>query len=338
MKAAVRDALASVLYLTGITPPKDPRRLAIVTFHRVLAPHELAEYPLPQIAVTPEELQWFLEVFSRHYECGPLQDMHQRWVKGAGSTRPLLAVTFDDAQRDNFRHAKPVLDRMGMRATFFVPTEAVETGRLLWHDRAAYATRAWMLHDEVQASMSVMSLGVPKQTPPSLLPAAAVERLKLQPAPTREHWIDTAEKGLGRSAIPAWDGMMSFEEVAILARDGHEIGSHSHTHALMTNSDDDSLRTELDASARILEQRLGTAPTSFCYPNGDADDRVVQATRQGRYLRAVTTAWGDNTWGTDPFRLSRFDMQSATARSRRGELSEARIAFRMSGFQRQVRS
>ena len=338
MKSAVRDALASLLHLTGLTPPKDPRRLAIVTFHRVLARHELAEYPLPRIAVTPEELHWFLAVFSRHYECGPLQTIHQRWSDGSGSSRPLLAITFDDAQRDNFRHAKPVLDRMGMKATFFVPTQAAETGKLLWHDRAAYATRAWMIHDQMQASMSVTSLGVPRQTPPWLFPAAAVERLKLRPAAAREHWIDTAEKALGRSAIPAWDGMMSFDEIAVLAREGHEIGSHSHTHALMTGSDDESLRNELDASARILEDRLGMTPTSFCYPNGDADDRVVEATRKGRYLRAVTTAWGNNTPGTDPFRLSRFDIQSATARSRRGDLSEARIALRMSGFQRQVRS
>ncbi len=39
-----------------------------------------------------------------------------------------LAITFDDGYRDNYTHAFPVLERLGLRATVYVSTAYVETG------------------------------------------------------------------------------------------------------------------------------------------------------------------------------------------------------------------
>jgi peptidoglycan/xylan/chitin deacetylase (PgdA/CDA1 family) len=331
MKALLRDLAASLCFHAGITPTRDARRFSIVTFHRVLPRDELDEYGLPKIAVTPEELAWFLEFFTRHFDCGTLERQYERWVAGEATPRPLLAVTFDDAQRDNFRHARAVLDRAGVRASFFVPTEALESGRLLWHDRAAYALHAWLRRDEREALRLTEPFGV--KSAKGELVADFVERLKREPADVREAWIAAQEARLDGLVVPAWDGMMTFDELARLAAEEHEIGSHSHTHAILPQLDDAALRAELDTSARILTERLKRAPSSFCYPNGDADDRVVEALVASPYRRAVTTAWGDNRSGASRYRLRRFDMQGQTARSRRGELSSARIAFRMSPLQ-----
>jgi peptidoglycan/xylan/chitin deacetylase (PgdA/CDA1 family) len=127
--------------------------------------------------------------------------------------------------------------------------------------------------------------------------------------------------------------MMTFDELRTLLGEEHEIGSHSHSHPILTLSDDQTLRDELAISAQKLSEQLKQAPTSFCYPNGDTDERVVRATRASGYRRAVTTAWGSNPHGADPFRLLRFDMQGTTARSRRGSLSVPRLALRMSRYQ-----
>src|SRR5687768_2003192 len=111
LKSLLRDVLAGVLYTTGVTRPKDRDLLRIATFHRVLPPEDLAEYPIPGLVVTPDELAWLIEFFSENYECGRLDRIHDRWVSGDAFRRPPLAITFDDGQLDNFTHAKPVLDR-----------------------------------------------------------------------------------------------------------------------------------------------------------------------------------------------------------------------------------
>jgi peptidoglycan/xylan/chitin deacetylase (PgdA/CDA1 family) len=283
--------------------------------------------------VTPDELAWFLAFFERYFECGPLDRMCERWAAGERFLRPPLAVTFDDAQRDNYRHAKPVLDKARVRATFFVPTEAASTGELLWHDRAAYVVDAWTKKGTAHGVRVAESLGLSASMSPSDLPAAIVEKLKAARQAEREAWISQQIDALGGLPYPSWDGMMTFDELRRLSGEEHEIGSHSHSHPILTRSDDPTLRDELAISARKLAEQLKQTPTSFCYPNGDTDERVIRATRASGYRRAVTTAWGSNPVGADIFRLSRFDMQGSTARSRHGSLSAPRVALRMSPYQ-----
>jgi peptidoglycan/xylan/chitin deacetylase (PgdA/CDA1 family) len=333
MKALARDVIVSALYAAGVTRPRADGRLNVVTFHRVLPPEELADYPLPGLVVSPDELDWFLNFFKQHFECGALDRLCERWESGSRFERPPLAVTFDDALGDNFRHAKPVLDGARVRATFFVPTEAASSGKLLWHDRAAYVVSACQRRGGANALRALEKLGVSPGGHPTDLAATTVERLKSVPAAERDAWIRDEEAALGATAIPAWDRMMSFDEIARLFAEEHEIGSHSHSHPILTRVDDEALKSELHASARVLESCLKRPPTSFCYPNGDADERVARATEACGYRRAVTTAWGSNPRGADRYRLRRFDVQSKTARSHSGALSPARLAFRLSGLQ-----
>ena len=84
LRPLVRDLGAELLHRTTLTHPSRVAhdKLTIVTFHRVL-PHELlAEYPIPTIAVTPEELDWFLMLFDRYYTVGTLGEVGTRFALG----------------------------------------------------------------------------------------------------------------------------------------------------------------------------------------------------------------------------------------------------------------
>jgi peptidoglycan/xylan/chitin deacetylase (PgdA/CDA1 family) len=50
---------------------------------------------------------------------------------GSSSRDRSLAVTFDDAYLSVFELARPILERLGLVATVFVPTDPIETGALL---------------------------------------------------------------------------------------------------------------------------------------------------------------------------------------------------------------
>ena len=100
-KTKLRDGIARFLFLAGLTAPerRGRGRLSIATFHRVLPEAERLAYPYPGLAVTPQELDAFLAYFTEHFDCGALSTQHERHLGGAAAARPLLALTFDDGQR-----------------------------------------------------------------------------------------------------------------------------------------------------------------------------------------------------------------------------------------------
>lgn len=99
--------------------------------------------------------------------------------------------------------------------------------------------------------------------------------------------------------------ILSWDELGALARSGHEIGSHSRTHPHLPTLDDASLVEEVARSRRELEDRLGAAVPSFCYPFGHHDARTRAAVLAAGYTSACTTEFGACSVAHDPMRLPR---------------------------------
>ena len=96
----------------------------------------------------------------------------------------------------------------------------------------------------------------------------------------------------GSAVDTAWP-LMDWSEIAAVAAEGVEIGSHSMTHVNLTRIDDGRLKEEVTASKTALEDVLGTTIDGFCYPAGWYDDRVVAAVAAAGYTWAVVTP---RTW------------------------------------------
>ena len=85
-------------------------------------------------------------------------------------------------------------------------------------------------------------------------------------------------------------------------------------------------------SRATLRQRLGFEIESFCYPNGDCDERVAGAVRRAGYRHAVTTKYGVNSSDNSHYLWKRCDMQGSHARTRSGHFSEGRMLLRLTGM------
>lgn len=335
-KTFLRNGAAGFLFLTGVTAPqrRAAGRLSIATFHRVLHEAERQAYPFPGLAVTPEELDAFLAYFTEYFDCGTLATQHERYLSGEATARPLLALTFDDAQHDNYRNARPLLARHHIKATFFAPVIAVERQELLWHDRMGFAVLALLQqpHGGRERLMKILANAGLSGNGPLSLVRNAVHEAKGLALEARLHLVEELAAAADGSRAPEFARLMTFWELAELAADGHEIGSHSMTHCLMPECDDRALAYEVGESRRILQARLGQPIETFCYPNGNTDARTARAVAGAGYRRAVTTAWGSNGRDADHFRLHRYDMVTEHARDSRGNIVPATVAFRMSGL------
>ena len=106
-------------------------------------------------------------------------------------------------------------------------------------------------------------------------------------------------------AIPELD-LLDWDELAALADEGVEIGSHTATHPDLTRVDSSRLETELGRSAGAIEARLGQRPRIVAYPFGFANGRVRDAAH-GLYDAGVTTRLWWVRSGEDPLLLPRLD-------------------------------
>jgi peptidoglycan/xylan/chitin deacetylase (PgdA/CDA1 family) len=77
--------------------------------------------------------------------------------------------------------------------------------------------------------------------------------------------------------------LMTADEVRLVAAAGIEIGSHSLTHRLLTETGAGDLADEVGRSRGILRELTGRDVTGFCYPYGGAGDREVAAARAAGY-------------------------------------------------------
>ncbi len=80
--------------------------------------------------------------------------------------------------------------------------------------------------------------------------------------------------------------MLSWSHILEMDRAGIECGSHSHTHADLDIVPRDVAQKEITLSKEVLEQKLGHAINTFCYPYGHYDWKVREMVEQAGYQAA----------------------------------------------------
>ena len=166
-RSPLRDLAVSALHLGGMTKPHKAHRgrMCAVSLHRVLPAELLASYPIPGIAMTTDEFRWFLEYFGEYFRPTTVRDGYRALLgdEAKDDPRPLLAVTFDDGQLDNFLYAAPLLSEFNIKATFCVPTDGIECQETLWHDRLGFSVRSLLAEGTWDASGFSARLGLARE-------------------------------------------------------------------------------------------------------------------------------------------------------------------------------
>lgn len=93
---------------------------------------------------------------------------------------------------------------------------------------------------------------------------------------------------------------------------GHEIGSHSMTHASLTRLSVRDIREEIITSKKKLEDIFGIPVPHFCYPYGNWNDAIRDVVLEAGYQTACTTEFGVNTPETPKLTLNRIAARHQT--------------------------
>ena len=134
-----------ILYRTHLYRLFRRDEAVIVVFHRVND-----SYPTDPLTCSSQEFEDFVRFFARFFEVISLGELLTRVVTRADLTS-VLAITFDDGYRGNATIAAPILERHGVRASFFVTTQFIGTDVVPWWDAKKNIETHWMTWDQVRS-------------------------------------------------------------------------------------------------------------------------------------------------------------------------------------------
>jgi peptidoglycan/xylan/chitin deacetylase (PgdA/CDA1 family) len=95
-----------------------------------------------------------------------------------------------------------------------------------------------------------------------------------------------------------------------LMRAGVTVGSHGLTHRELTALTEKEAKEEIEESARIIGEKLGTRPAWFAYPRGRNHPLHRRLAESAGYRGAVTVAPGACRPSGDPFALPRTEISA----------------------------
>lgn len=297
MKKTGFRMLARLLSLAGGGP-----RLSVLIYHRVLRQPD----PLFPSEVDAAEFHREMTLVAQMFRVLPLEEAIER-LKDGSLPAGAAAVSFDDGYADNAEVALPILQRIGLPATFFVATGFLDGGRM-WNDSVIEFIRRLP-----QACLDLRSLGFGQYrtgTPSErhLAIKALIGALKYLPPDERLAKIEAIIKSTS-VALPD-DLMMRSDQVRQLHRGGMGIGAHTVNHPILASIDIHTARREIADGREQLRQLTGAPVTLFAYPNGkpghDYNNEHVRLVKELGFSGAVSTAWGAAGSRTDPFQIPRF--------------------------------
>ncbi|QKS31160.1 MAG: polysaccharide deacetylase family protein [Candidatus Accumulibacter similis] len=285
-----------------LSPAGRNGRLSILIFHRVVAQRDPVFDWNPDAIAFERRMHWLRTWF----HVLPLDEAVRRLREQSLPARA-AAVSFDDGYADNYHVALPILQRLGIPATFFVATGYIDGGRM-WNDTIAESVRHC---GKDTLDLSGIGLGRHDISSPETMrrtTAVLLDGLKYKAARERSQAADHVAQVAG-CRLPA-DLMMTSEQVQAMHRAGMQIGAHTVSHPILAGLDHDEVRREVVGSRDFLEDLLQDRVGLFAYPNGrpSLDYRAEDAdsVRALGFDAAVTTAWGVADAGSDLMQLPRF--------------------------------
>ncbi len=281
---------------------------AILMYHSVMDDPSRESQTLGGIIHSTAVFTRQMELLAREFVPISLDDLLSALANGRPLRPRSVVVTFDDGYADNLEVATPILNRVGVPATFYITVNCVESDTLPWPSRLRYAFHttnniSWNDRNEVIWPLSDFG-----ERDRAFLSAS--DRCAQLAGEPQFAFVRQVEEDLTAGPPqPSQRLMMTWDQVRDLAKNGHIVGSHTLTHPNMAYVDASSAKEELTDSKRQLETVLQSPVVHFSYPCPALSPHWNKSTRKMTeevgYRTAVTTTGGPVTQQDDLLTLHR---------------------------------
>jgi peptidoglycan/xylan/chitin deacetylase (PgdA/CDA1 family) len=288
------------------------RDVAIVMYHGVTR-RELPVFNWCQLDIG--RFQHQLEFLTATYTVLPLAEVVRRLSTGASLPARTASVTFDDAFRNVYTTAYPLLKQHHAPATVFVVTSLAGTRQPAWPGMVYHAIISTR---RTSVTFDGVTWPLASAADRSVAHITITARLKTLAVGERDARLSQIFDEVGTPPPVDVDSplaTMDWNEIQELAKTGLiDFGSHTHTHPILSRCDEAKQRDELRISRDILRDRLGVADL-FAYPNGtraDFSDRTKSCLVDLGYLCGLSTVPGLNSANADLYALRRVNVGADT--------------------------
>ncbi len=284
--------------------------LTVLTYHRIGDASVVGELDPDVREVNAQGLSDQLSAARAVGTIVSLQDVRAFFQGKRLPANPVM-LAFDDGYADCRHVVLPILQKMGVPATFFIPTAFPDSGRLFWWDRIhLLLTRCRIVDVQLRFPFPIhLDLrGGPEAACRVLLRLVKrTENLDL------DRFFDELTQATNVSIDPAEERalaqktIMSFRDVRVLHDAGMAVASHSHAHRVLATLTPDEALFDLRKSRMILHDVLGTDVRTVGYPIGH---RVAGSVRRAAILAGFDLGFTNATglcWSgaVDPMNVPR---------------------------------
>ncbi len=281
---------------------------AILMYHSVMPEPDAYSDSLGGIIHSESAFRAQMELLSRDYHPLRLDEVVDLLKSRKDLPRRSVVVTFDDGYTDNSEVAMPILNQLGIPATFYVTVECVEQQKLPWPSRLRLAFRKAKLRAWTDSRAKSWQLDDSDSRERAYL--ASCDACCQLSGKAQEDFVNRIEEQL-QASTPGDSSslMMSYDQVRSLAQHGHNVGSHTMTHPNMAYIPEQDAEAELAESKQHLERELNMTIKHFSYPcpamSPHWNEKTVAQSRTVGYDSAVTTNGGVTRCGDNPLSLKR---------------------------------
>jgi peptidoglycan/xylan/chitin deacetylase (PgdA/CDA1 family) len=279
------------------------RPVLVLLYHRVTT---LGSDP-QLLAVSPDNFRAHLQFLKNNFL---LVRFEEDWSK---IDKPALAITFDDGYADNVLEALPIIEEIGVPATFFVSTGTIGTRQEFWWDELEHL----VLGEHICPDRFVLEDSRFGQAWPT---TSAAERQvlfeEIQPpmrkidAKRRESWLKQLRQW-AQTEVKDCEAhrSMTVEELQRLAQSRWAtVGAHTITHTALSYLKSEEQRQEIIGAKTELESWLEREVTAFSYPFGTGEDytrETVDFCRKAGFVKAAANFPAQVHSWTDLFEIPR---------------------------------
>jgi peptidoglycan/xylan/chitin deacetylase (PgdA/CDA1 family) len=241
-----------------------------------------------------------------------------------------VLLTFDDGYLDNYDIAYPILRSHGAQGVFFLVTSMVGSCHVPWWDHVAYLVKT--------ARRRRFSLRYPAELAIDLDKSGLNESLRLilklykrpDNSDSARFIHELAGETQGDDVPGTLRRFLNWDEAREMIRGGMAIGSHTHSHHVLSQLEPNRQFEELSESRAILKKELGVEADALAYPVGGKisfTDQTQNTARDAGYRAAFSFYGGTNLPGKiSPYDVARIGIDDQSRTRFRVQTSVCRVS------------